>query len=161
MKKRILVLDTGHLIGEKRCRKLLDKNYHMRWACSREDALRQEVLKEADLLLLDLDVPWAQGWALLPQIRETNPSLFVLGFTERSDLSKLVGASELDAVVEKPIDVLGLMSLIGDLLKRKPEERQRYRVLLPSAPQQRTKSGIPPFEWQVCPAAYCGWGIND
>ncbi len=161
MKKHILVANSGHLFDENRFRRLLDKNYSMHWASSCQDALRPDMLRNADGLMMDLDLPWPEGQAVLPQAREGNPSLLILGFTERSDLSVIAATPGLSAVVEKPVHIPRLLRLIEDLFKRSPEKGEGFCLVLQPANRQTEDLSVPPREHPAFPAPYSGWGINE
>ena len=118
---------------------------------------------QIDLLLLDLNMPIKNGWVILNQLMEVNPSLPVFILTGLSHQSELAEAAGVSALVEKPIDVSGLLQLI----------KKRLVGLVPSSSQPAGHRAFP-FYWlpaardaQRAPWAelpgtpYDHWGLNE
>jgi len=88
---------------------------------------RAEILRalyrEADLLILDLNLPLQDGWDILGQVNSGYPLLPVVvitGLADQLDERTIPGAS---AFLEKPIEVPALLQIVERLLNRPPEER--------------------------------------
>jgi DNA-binding response OmpR family regulator len=161
MRTKVLLIDGEAQIGEQLRKTLERQDYDVRWSKDGHKAVRNAHLRQADLLLIDLDVRPAEILEMQSRIAELNPLLPVVGLTERTDLPATAFGTGLSAVVEKPIDPGGLLRLIEELLTQVPKEGGGFRVVprkgsgFQNNPLRRTS------EWNLCPAAYSGWGINE
>ena len=161
MRTKVLLIEGEAQIGEQLCKRLERQDHDVRWSRDGQNAIRNADLRQADLLLIDLDVPPAEILEILSRIAALNPLLPVVGLTERTDLPAAASGTGLSAVVEKPIDPSGLLRLIEELLTQVPKEGGGLRVVprkgsdLQNDPLGRTS------ERNLCPAAYSGWGINE
>jgi len=63
------------------------------------------------------------------KIAEINPSLQVLGLTERTELQAASLGTELSAVVEKPIDEGALLRVMEELLTQSPRDHAGSRLV--------------------------------
>ena len=162
MKTRVLLVDIEPRDGEKLRRQLERQDYEVRWAADGLDMLQNLDFQQTDVLLIDLYVPPAESLDILSRIAEVNPLLKVVGLTERTDLRAAVFGSGLSAVAEKPIDEVGLLLVMDELLKRVPRECGVFRLV----PRKTiSPQGVPrrqPAEPNISPAVYSGgWGINE
>jgi DNA-binding response OmpR family regulator len=161
MKTRVLLIDGKPLIGEQLCKRLERQDYDVRWARDGQAAVGNADFRQADLLLIDLDVPPAESLEILSRISELNPLLPVVGLTERTDLPAAVFGPGLSAVVEKPIDLGGLLRVVEELLTQAPKERGGFCLVPRKGTELQDNLRRRPAEPDVCPAAYSGWGINE
>lgn len=118
---------------------------------------------QIDLLLVDLNMPIKNGWVILNQLMEVNPSLPVFILTGLSHQSELAEASGVNALVEKPIDVPGLLQLI----------QKQLAGPVPSSPQPASYRAFPfhwlraardthRAQWAEFPGTpYDHWGLNE
>jgi CheY-like chemotaxis protein len=161
MNKRVLLIGGEATNFEKLGRKLELRGHSVSRAADGQDALRNGGILLTDLLLIDLDVPADQGPGILFRIVELNPALEVIGVTERTDQPPLAFGARLSAIVEKPIDVEGVVRLMEELLTQVRKDSGGFRqvprksVKLPDPLPRRVT------EPHICPAAYSGWGINE
>ncbi len=160
MKKRILVVDLEPRCYSQIRRKLLATGYDVFHASNLEDALEHFDLKMADLLLVDLDLPAHEVRANLFRVSQMNPSLRVIGVTERSEGSEAAVHARLNGVVERPIALGNLLAFIQELLRER-SPRTEFRYLAPKMPGPRDGAHHRTQVFSGCPAAYSGWGINE
>jgi DNA-binding response OmpR family regulator len=160
MKKRILIADREPRSYSQFRKKLLANHYDVFHANSIEDAVGHLDVKTADLLLVDLDVPWDRICSDLSQITQLNPSLRIIGVTERSEGSEIAVRVHLDGVAEKPFAFGNLLTFVQDLLSH-PSPWREFRYLAPRMPGLRVSSSHRTHHFSDYPAAYRGWGIND
>ncbi len=119
---------------------------------------------QIDLLLVDLNMPIKNGWVILNQLMEVNPSLPVFILTGLSHQSELAEAAGVNALVEKPIDVPGLLQLIqkqlvgsapSPLFQPAGHRAFPFHWLRASRDAQRA-------QWAELPGTpYDHWGLNE
>ena len=113
-KYRVMVVDDDESVRES-LRKLLDQEgYEVTLAADGAEAV--EIFRQAgcqiDLLLVDLNMPLKNGWATLDRLLEVDRSLPVFVLTGLSHQYELAEAAGVRVLVEKPIDVPGLLQLM-------------------------------------------------
>lgn len=121
MKKRILIIDDDASIRSS-LEKILTENGFKLTAAADGDSAQSE-FAQADLLILDLNLPLQDGWDILGQVNSGYPLLPVIvitGLADQLDDRTIPGAS---AFLEKPIEVPALLETVEMLLNRTPEER--------------------------------------
>jgi DNA-binding NtrC family response regulator len=121
MKKRILIIDDDASIRSSLEKILVENGYHLVVAADGDSA--QAEFAQADLLILDLNLPLQDGWDILGQVNSGYPLLPVVvitGLADQLDERTIPGAS---AFLEKPIEVPALLQIVERLLNRPPEER--------------------------------------
>src|SRR5450759_3866232 len=72
-KKSILVVDDDYVILTGFSEILTNHGFHVKTAGTGSEALKTLEAEEVDLILLDIQLPDAQGTALLEQIQEIKP----------------------------------------------------------------------------------------
>jgi signal transduction histidine kinase/CheY-like chemotaxis protein len=104
----ILIVDDDELVGRSFRGALERLGYHTRTARDGSEAvLAYAQAPQPDLVLLDLDMPRADGATCLRQLRSLNPNarvLFVTGAPE-GVLAKALEENEPDGVLRKPVDL--------------------------------------------------------
>ncbi len=123
MRERILVVDDERSIREGLTKVLCAENYEVLVAETAQDALVRYGSGRIDLLLLDLNLPLGNGWATLGWLAKVNPLLPVIIITGRPNQRGLAEKSGADALMEKPLDVPGLLRTIRELLDEPVEDR--------------------------------------
>lgn len=111
---RIMVIDDDESIRESLRKLLASEGYQVIAAANGTEGI--EIFRreggEVDLLLVDLNMPRKNGWVTLSQFLEFNPALPIFIVTGISDQIELAAAAGVRALVEKPIDVPELLSLV-------------------------------------------------
>ncbi|HWC59140.1 MAG TPA: response regulator [Verrucomicrobiae bacterium] len=121
MKKKILIIDDDASVRSSLKNILTASGYDLAVAPDGDSA--QSEFAQADLLILDLNLPIQDGWDILGQVNSGYPLLPVIvitGLADQLDEHTIPGAS---AFLEKPIEVPALLETIEHLLNRTPEER--------------------------------------
>lgn len=153
MKKRILVVDDDSSVRASLQKILTGAGYDVTAAADGESA--ESEFPNAELLVLDLNLPIQDGWDILGRVNSDFPLLPVIvitGLADQLDERTIPGAS---AFLEKPIEVPRLLQTIERLLTQTPNERMeessRFSELwqLPLSraghPERRPKSGMRKF----------------
>jgi DNA-binding NtrC family response regulator len=121
MKKRILIIDDDASIRSSLQKILTENGYDLTAAPDGDSA--QAEFAQADLLILDLNLPIQDGWDILGDVTSAYPLLPVIvitGLADQLDDRTIPGAS---AFLEKPIEVPALLQTIDRLLNQTAEER--------------------------------------
>jgi len=121
MKKHILIVDDDRSIRASLEKILSAAGYQVTVAADGESAKAE--FAEADLLVLDLNLPGDDGWDILDFLSGKHPLLPVIvisGLADQLEERAIPGAS---AFLEKPVEVPLLLATIERLLKQTPEER--------------------------------------
>ena len=161
MSTRVLLVDSEPLVCERLRRKLERQDYDVRWARDSQDAVHNADFRQIDLLLINIDAPPGESLEILSRVAEANPSLRVVGLTERTDLGAAAFGAGLSAVAEKPIDEDGLFLVMEELFMRVPRERGAFRLVARKTVSPQDVPRRRPAEPNICPAAYSGWGIDE
>ena len=80
------------------------------------------------IVLLDICMPVKGGWDTFERLTTINPLLPIVIITARSDQSDLAVAAGADALIEKPLDVPQLLTIMQRLLAE-PMERRLARIV--------------------------------
>jgi DNA-binding NtrC family response regulator len=121
MKKRILIIDDDASIRSSLEKILVENGYQLTAMADGESA--QSEFAQANLLILDLNLPLQDGWDILGQVNSGYPLLPVIvitGLADQLDERTIPGAS---AFLEKPIEVPTLLQTVDRLLNQTPEEK--------------------------------------
>jgi DNA-binding NtrC family response regulator len=121
MKKRILIIDDDASIRSS-LEKILTENGYALTVVADGDSAQAE-FAQADLLILDLNLPVQDGWDILGDVSSGYPLLPVIvitGLADQLDERTIPGAS---AFLEKPLEVSALLQTIERLLNQTAEER--------------------------------------
>jgi len=117
---KVLLLEDDEVLSETLVELLESENFEVTHACDGELALDATFLKNFDLLLLDVNVPFLNGFELLKSLRECGdmtPAIFITALTDVASLSHgfEVGA---DDYIKKPFDFDELLVRINALLRK-------------------------------------------
>jgi DNA-binding response OmpR family regulator len=122
MKRRILVVDDDESVRESLKKVLEGAGYEVVLAGDLEEAIRFEP-GQFDLLVLDLVLPNRSGWDVFERLttrRPVVPVIIITGLPNQQSTAKMAGAG---ALFEKPIEPIGLLERIAELLAEPPERR--------------------------------------
>jgi len=132
----ILIVDDEEIFRGAVAEVLELSGYSVKVAANGQEAT--DILRKhrIDLMLLDLNMPVMNGWHTFRQVVSLSPMLPVVIVTARSNLREMVLDCGADALLEKPVDMDELLTLV-DLLtspmekdkpsrKRRTERRSRF-----------------------------------
>ncbi len=117
---KILLLEDDDVLSETLIELLEGEGFEALHVSDGEMALDATFVKRFDLLLLDVNVPFLNGFELLKSLRESGdmtPAIFITALTDVASLSKgfEIGA---DDYIKKPFDFDELLIRIKALLKK-------------------------------------------
>ena len=160
-KYSVLLVDDDESVRES-LRKLLESDgFHVISVSNGVEALEAfgRAQSQFDLLLMDLNMPMKNGWVTLDRVRELNPHLpvfIITGLSQQGEMAEAAGASVL---VEKPIDLAGLIWLIQRQMAASTQTGGHQEFPFYRLPAARDASR---GQWVDSPAiAYNHWGLNE
>ena len=118
---KILLLEDDDVLSETLMELLESENFEVVHVKDGEKALDATFIKHFDLLLLDVNVPFLNGFELLSELRHSGdmtPAIFITALTDVASLSQGfdVGA---DDYIKKPFDFNELLIRIRALIKKR------------------------------------------
>ena len=118
MKKILIVEDDQKLRNELKI--YLEKNGYEALTIEKFDNSIQEILnKKADLILLDINLPYLDGEYICKEIRKTSNVPIIMVTSRDSELDELISLNNgADQYVTKPYNLQILLAKIAGLLKR-------------------------------------------
>ena len=95
-------------------------------ASSGKEAIEIFKTTPVDLVLCDLGMPDMNGWQVASVIKSIcrekgmpkTPFVLITGWGGQVAEDKMAAQSGVDAIVEKPIDILGLLEVIGEVVRK-------------------------------------------
>lgn len=118
--KKILLVEDDPILGETIVDLLEGETFNVVWAKDGNEALEYTFEKKYDLLLLDVNIPFINGFELLKDLRDSGdktPSIFITANIDIDSIKKGfdVGA---DDYLKKPFDFDELIIRINALIKK-------------------------------------------
>lgn len=123
MNKHVLIVEDDAPIRESLRRVLENSGYEVTVAADGQKAVEEFSAHEADIVILDLNLPIKAGWEAFEVLTRTNPLLPVIIITGMPNQVEFARAAGAGALLEKPIDVPLLMHTMEDLLNEPDEKR--------------------------------------
>ncbi len=115
IKKKVLIVDDEYLIRYSLQRLIEQEGYEVFTAASGQESLRLFEEQKPDIVILDIQLPDANGLVLLKTIKEINPAAVVIMATGSPDAQDIVEAKKMGALdyLEKPVNIDHLKTLVG------------------------------------------------
>ena len=119
-KHRILVIEDENLLRNSLAQQLTEQGYDVREASSGDDAISMLQGAEYKLIVLDLKMPYIDGFEVLKFVKGTFPKTKVVVLTAYADLTNTQKCKGLgaDEVLGKPYDIEYLLNTIDIVLKK-------------------------------------------
>jgi len=144
--KKILLLEDDPILGETLVELLEINNFNVLWSKDGQNAADILFEKKFDLLLLDINVPYLNGFELLESLRSIDDNTPAIFITANADIESLkrgfdVGA---DDYLKKPFDFEELLIRIDALLKKNIIQTIVYKDLVfDTTTKKLTKNSTP------------------
>ena len=118
--KKILLVEDDTILGETIVDILEDENFEVLWVKDGKKALDESFCAKFDLYLLDVNVPFINGFELLKDLRQSGdktPAIFITALIDINSLEKgfNVGA---DDYIKKPFNEKELLIRINAQIKK-------------------------------------------
>lgn len=125
MKKRILVVDDDIPVRESLKKVLMEAGYEVVLASSGEEAIVRFASNHIDLMILDLGLPFKDGWDVFEEVTRKNPYIPIVVITGLANQYDVSVAAGVDALLEKPIEAPVLLAVVEKTLAEPKENRLR------------------------------------
>jgi len=132
MRQSILVVDDDDRITSMLRRSLAFEGYEVAIANNGADGLKSFMLKEPDLVILDVMMPYIDGMEVCRRIRESGSQVPILMLTAKDEISDRVKGLDLgaDDYVVKPFALEELLARARALFRRKVERTETQESIL-------------------------------
>lgn len=163
--RRIMVVDDDESIRESLRKLLAGEGYQVIASANGTEAVEtfRHSPEAVDLLLVDLNMPRKNGWVTLNQLLEIKPSLPIFIVTGIPYQSELAAAAGVRVLVEKPIDVPELLSVIKRQLAVPPftgeKQPRETDYIFHHIRAKRHLQHSREAELQITPHHH--WGLNE
>jgi CheY-like chemotaxis protein len=116
--RRILIVDDEPALREILAAVLADEGYAVQTAADGRSALDLFAATPPDLVITDISMPRLDGWGLLAQIRQDDPTLPVLLISaiRPTRTGRPAPATDHTAFLAKPFDLEALLDLVTHLI---------------------------------------------
>lgn len=121
IKKKILLVEDEESLAIGLEFNLLEEGYTIDWAKDGREALRFFDNNKYDLIVLDIMLPYFNGFEIAAKVRETDPQMPILILTARTSAGDKVKGLEAgaDDYITKPFHLKELLLRVKGMLKRK------------------------------------------
>jgi DNA-binding response OmpR family regulator len=119
--KKILIVEDEKGLARGLKFNLIEEGYSVSWANNGKEALEKFEKEQFDLVILDIMLPYYDGFEVAKRVREKQPALPILMLTARSSIKDKVKGLDLgaDDYITKPFELEELLARIKSTLKRK------------------------------------------
>jgi len=119
--KRILLVEDEESLAVGLKYNLEEEGYTVDRAKDGREALKQFKLKKFDLIILDIMIPYINGFEVAEEVRQTDPQIPILILTARSAAGDKIKGLEsgADDYLAKPFHLTELLLRVKGMLKRK------------------------------------------
>jgi DNA-binding response OmpR family regulator len=130
---------------------LTEEGYFVTWAKDGREAVKKMESNNFDLIILDIMLPYINGFEIAERVRKSNPQMPILMLTARTASGDKVKGLELgaDDYMTKPFHLKELLLRVKGMLKRK----DWYKKLVVSEPLYRLGNYEINFENLTCKSA--------
>jgi len=118
--KKILLLEDDEILSETLIELLEAEGFEVLHVKDGQEAIEATFVSQFDLMLLDVNVPFINGFELLKELREAGDKTVAIFLTALTDISSLSRGFEIgaDDYIKKPFDFDELLIRINALLKK-------------------------------------------
>jgi CheY-like chemotaxis protein len=118
VRKWILIVDDDSSVRLMLARVLNEEGYGVLTAANGADALGLAETLSVDLILLDLNMPGANGWKTLEELDAKNIAPSVIIITAMPNQQAAARAAGVEMVLEKPLDFPRLLQTVSEVLAK-------------------------------------------
>ena len=124
MSNRIVVVEDSEALNDLLCDALRNAGFTVQGFWDAESVVESPLLKDADVIVLDIQLPGESGLTLAKRLRSLMPGLGIMMLTTRSSNSDRIEGydSGADYYLPKPVSPTELVTAVTSLLNRKKVE---------------------------------------
>lgn len=117
---KVLIAEDDDQLRETLAHHLSEEGFDTVTAANGNDAIPLLYGREFQLVVLDLKMPYIDGFQVLKVVKSTFPKTKVIVLTAYADLTNITKCKELgaDEVIGKPYNLSHLFSIIDDVMKK-------------------------------------------
>lgn len=132
MRSYILIVDDDEKIISMLRRALVFEGFEVQTANNGTQGLREMIVREPDLLILDVMMPEVDGWEVCRRMREAGSTVPVLMLTAKDDVQDRVKGLDIgaDDYLVKPFALEELLARVRALLRRRSDVDNSNHVLV-------------------------------
>lgn len=132
MRSYILIVDDDEKIISMLRRALVFEGFEVQTANNGTQGLREMIVREPDLLILDVMMPEVDGWEVCRRMREAGSTVPVLMLTAKDDVQDRVKGLDIgaDDYLIKPFALEELLARVRALLRRRADSGNSSHVLM-------------------------------
>lgn len=132
MRSYILIVDDDEKIISMLRRALVFEGFEVQTANNGTQGLREMIVREPDLLILDVMMPEVDGWEVCRRMREAGSTVPVLMLTAKDDVQDRVKGLDIgaDDYLVKPFALEELLARVRALLRRRSDSDNSNHVLV-------------------------------
>jgi DNA-binding response OmpR family regulator len=118
---RILLVEDEETLAVGLEYNLSEEGYMVTWAKNGKEAIEYFESKEFDLIILDIMLPYVNGFEVAERVRNTDPQMPILMLTAKTESADKVKGLEkgVDDYLTKPFHLQELLLRVKGMLKRK------------------------------------------
>ncbi len=117
MTKKILIAEDNELNMKLMSDILSLKGYEITKVYDGEEALKEVATNDFDLMLLDIQMPKKDGYAVLAEIKKNFPIIIVSAYARQEEIDKVEHFNHVDYIT-KPIQVGTFLAKIEEILNK-------------------------------------------
>lgn len=127
MREKIMVIDDDEKITSMLRRSLSFEGYTVATAANGQDGLKGILDNEPELVILDVMMPYIDGWEVCRRIRASGTDIPILMLTAKDEVSDRVKGLDLgaDDYLVKPFALEELLARVRVLLRRRAERPEQ------------------------------------
>ncbi len=147
-KSKILLVEDEESLAAGLEYNLIEENYLVKWASNGRDAIDFFEKEIFDLIILDIMLPYMNGFEIAKKIRESDPQMPILMLTARTESKDRVKGLEVgaDDYMTKPFHLQELLLRVEGMLKRK----SWYKSSTKQQPEYKFGNNEINFENLIC-----------
>lgn len=132
VRRHILVVDDDEKITSMLRRSLTFEGHEVTTARNGQEALVKLLQREPDLLILDVMMPYVDGWEVCRRLREGGSKVPVLMLTAKDEIKDRVKGLDTgaDDYLVKPFALEELLARVRALLRRRGEQQEHSSQLV-------------------------------
>ena len=122
---RVLVIEDNEILNRNLVRYFASREIFAEWSLNGEDWLHKASTKYYDVVVLDINLPWIDGYEICKKLREKEKDVSIIMLTSNSLNSDIVAGLDIwaDDYLVKPFEYSELLARINAITRRKNQNK--------------------------------------